>query len=458
MSNFKANLFRDAVSSSSFAGAPRLVPNTGGAASEAQGSNSDASTVKATDGQTEKVSTQVVNVHAYYPWTVTDDARNYIPKLRLIEYRLTQASELNGAYQTLRGSLENLAFGSKIALSDAGAAQNQKINNAFGNSVTSNAQADLKASLNNNKDIQGFLLNSNENDILAGIGTQYMNSYRGLYTVQPTNWEYVLPYLGASNMMNNTNTFSDYNFMTRFITPFANLASSVASKTTSPDSGKFGILKALKDVPAMTNVAIAGEPGAIKAEAPQSFTGATKESLQVTFYLLNTISPEHIRMNWEFCYLFSYQNLPNRRSINLLDAPRIYTAQILGYKTIPACYISDLKIENVGAVRMIDIGEPSAKQHATNMVQSTFTKETPTMRMIPEAYKVTFTLQSVFINSQNLFRLTLEPGGGVVSTSTSTSNANPFFNAAAPFGDKNVSYFTPTTNEAGLVNRRRGEQ
>ena len=419
MGTFQANLFKDRVLAGDFNGAPRLEPNVNGL-DPVLGTDSNSTDNRATAGQTQDTATKAVDIHGEYPWTVTDDARNYVPKLRLIEYRLTQASELNGAWQTVRGAGENpIVLASMIKNNEANANAGQKFANAIELTPSAKTELDnsLKSSNLSNQFIDGV---TGGVDILRYMGAKYLDEYRGLYTVEPTKWEYILPYLGASNMMNNTNTFSDYNFQARFINPVVNAISQFPRSVNPEDKSSRksgGIFKFLGAAPDASNVLIAGAPGAIKAEAPQSFTGATKEALQVTFYLLNTISPEHIRKNWEFCYLFSYQNLPNRRSINLLDAPRIYTAQILGYKTIPACYISDLKIENVGAVRMIDIGSTSIKQNATNTVQKTRAGESTTMKMIPEAYKISFTLQSVFINSQNLFRLTLEPGGGIITTS-----------------------------------------
>ena len=418
MCAFQANLFKDSGSNDHFQGAPRLIPNTDGASTTAQNSSPDNNN-NSIVGQTQKKATKVVDVHKQYPWTVTDDARAYVPKLRLIEHRLTQASEINGAAQTLIGAAENAraaaAFGLGQVINPGGSVA--KLNNAFFGDLTVNEAAQKGASM-----LGALAGGEMGSDILGALGNTpvYMRPYVGLYTVEPTSWEYVLPYLGASNMMNNTNTFSDYNFQARFVTPIANLFTS-NQKSTDPSSEKSKVKMKISALPEATNVLIAGAPGAIKAESPQSFTGATKEALQVTFYLLNTIRPEHIRMNWEFCYLFSYQNLPNRRSINLLDAPRIYTAQILGYKTIPACYITDLKIENVGAVRMINIGSTAVKQNAANTIKYDVSGDSETMKMIPEAYKVSFTLQSVFINSQNLFRLTLEPGGGIITTAVSNS-------------------------------------
>ena len=444
MCAFQANLFKDGSIDGFFQGAPRLEPNTDGASTTAKNS-SPSNVYYSAVGQTQEKATKVVDVHGQYPWTVTDDARAYIPKLRLIEHRLTQASEINGAAQTLIGAAENVNVASELALGQMidPTGQVSKFNNAlFGDFTVKGAAQKVASGL-------GMLAGGSPGrDILGALGTTpaYMKPYVGLYTVKPTFWEYVLPYLGASNMMNNTNTFSDYNFNARFITPIANLFTST-QKSTDPSSEKSKVKMKMGALPEATNVLIAGAPGAIKAESPQSFTGATKEALQVTFYLLNTISPEHIRMNWEFCYLFSYQNLPNRRSINLLDAPRIYTAQILGYKTIPACYITDLKIENVGAVRMINIGSTAVKQNAANTIKYDVSGDSETMKMIPEAYKVSFTLQSVFINSQNLFRLTLEPGGGIITTAVSNSQFGPNFNQTAA-GRNNLS----VTEAANLFN------
>ena len=139
------------------------------------------------------------------------------------------------------------------------------------------------------------------------------------------------------------------------------------------------------------------------------------------FYLLNTIKPEDIRKNYEFCYLLTYQNLPNRRAINVLDSPPLYRATIIGYKTLPVCYMNELKIENVGAVRLIDIGETSVKNKASNSVLRGAEANSNTVKMIPEAYKISFTLQSVFMNSQNMFVFAANPEG-IITTSVSVNS------------------------------------
>ena len=113
--------------------------------------------------------------------------------------------------------------------------------------------------------------------------------------------------------------------------------------------------------------------------------------------------------------------MPNRRAINVLDSPPLYRATIIGYKTLPVCYMNELKIENVGAVRLIDIGETSVKNEASNSVLRGAEANSNTVKMIPEAYKISFTLQSVFMNSQNMFVFAANPEG-IITTSVSVNS------------------------------------
>ena len=89
------------------------------------------------------------------------------------------------------------------------------------------------------------------------------------------------------------------------------------------------------------------------------------------------------------------------------------------------CYINDLKIENVGAVRLVDIGATSEKNQADNPVQRKAEFNSNTIRMIPEAYKISFTLQSVFMNSQNMFVFAANPQGIVTTSVVTPANALP---------------------------------
>ena len=377
---FAANLFKVGLDRNfSFPGAPTLVPDNG--------------------------NSYDVNVYSEYPWTVSDDARNYIPKILLTEYKLTRASELNALLRKTAGATQNTEIAPiAAALLTVGASD------LFLTRQLAGGASSLKQDKVNGKIISMGQETVEDDDILTGIGDSKDTSlapYRGLYTTEKTGWGYILPYLGAGNMTDINNTFAEADFTNRFTPGLKAGLDFVGVKQKS----------VLEDAKGVLNLPIANVAGALLAEAPISFTKTSKESIKVEFYLLNTVNPEDIRKNYEFCYLFTYQNLPNRRAINILDSPPLYRATIIGYKTLPVCYIDGLKIENVGAVRLIDIGPTTDKNKADNSVlRNPTNSNNNTVKMIPEAYKISFTLQSAFMNSQNMFVFAANPQG-VVTTS-----------------------------------------
>lgn len=402
---FQANLFQQGEDrNTDHPGAPTLVPLNG--------------------------NSYDVDVYGEYSWTVSDDARNYIPKILLTEYKLEYASELNALQQLIGGAGDNITFGF-AALGETAAGR-------LASSIFTGVTTDLAGGRLRTPSPDALRKQANEtlaekgitsflgSDMLADVGNYNDNSltpYRGLYSTKKTGWGYVLPYLGAGNMTDITNTFAQADFVGRFFEPFKKLADSAtdtqAQKNLTSKSLFAGGLAA-------SNALVGGVPGAIRAEVPQSFTGTSTENIKVVFYLLNTIKPEDIRKNYEFCYLLTYQNLPNRRSINVLDSPPLYRATVVGYKTLPICYMNDLKIENVGAVRLVDIGQTSDKNEATNSVLRGAESNSNTVKMIPEAYKISFTLQSVFMNSQNMFVFAASPDGLVTTSVASVTNPPPY--------------------------------
>jgi hypothetical protein len=414
--NFQANLFQVGKDKNkSYPGAPTLVPF---------GDSYD------------------VNVHREYSWTVSDDARSYIPKVTLTEYKLEYASELNAFNRLVKGTAENFNFlAAALGQTEIGGIFQYDFSKGVLN-PTSPANLDAAATSLS----EGNKLTENQfgrgDDMFDGFGNKddvSLNPYRGLYTTKRTGWGYVLPYLGAGNMTDITNTFAQADFINRFLAPAGKYAASVSDKDTAEIKNNKSSL--LAGLPAFSNIFVGGAAGAIRAEIPQTFTGTSTENIKVVFYLLNTIKPEDIRKNYEFCYLLTYQNLPNRRSINVLDSPPLYRAKVDGYKTLPICYMNDLKIENVGAVRLVDIGQTSDKNGATNSVLrdaairiNQFNSDT--VKMIPEAYKISFTLQSVFMNSQNMFVFAANPQGLVTTNVAPPVNVAPA--STSTLGTENI--------------------
>ena len=390
-------------------GAPNLVPGSG-------------------------AKTAGVNVHKDYPWTLsTNKARAYVPKLMLTEYKLILSSEVSGMLYTVRGAADNLnvlaregarnvtnaglALGSTVALTHTAKTilPNvflKNINEAIDSiqkkvNGVSNTPAIPKPEIDDRNQKADF---TNTTD---GLGV-----YNGLYAIEETGWNYVLPYLGAANMLNPGNQWGQGDQMKKFAGEAMGGLSKIGDSMDGSGGGGGGggsgggtdwlgvVLGAGKAANAAAKAGIALGGGLVTKEEPQSFVGTGSDSIECSFYLYNTINVEDIKRNWEFCYLFTYQNLANRKGINLLDPPCMYRALIPGYKQLPICWVTDLSITNVGATKLIDIetGTP---------VLNFNSQENSKVKMVPEAYKVTFTLQSALKNARNIFQFAADPGGKV---------------------------------------------
>ena len=383
-----------------------------------------------------------VNIHRDYPWTLsTLTARNYVPKLILTEYKLVLSSEVAGMLYALRGAEDNV----NVIARQAG----ENIANLTGAGLNT-ARLSLTGQLPGLKQIlsavskalekeskqsgvsttpataqEAALAAARRQELTSSISGQGLDVYKGLYAIEPTGWNYVMPYLGSANMMTPNNQWGKSTQMQdalkqgiRGITemvdasagakPAATSAPTVPNKT-GPDI--FSMLMGAYNVAdAASTMGLAVGGGLVASEEPQSFTGTGSDSIECSFYLYNTQKLTDIRRNWEFCFLFTYQNLANRKGINLLDPPCLYRALIPGYKQLPICWVSGLSIVNVGATKLIDIT-------TGNPVNSNI-EAGANIKMIPEAYKITFTLESALKNARNIFQFAADPSG-VVSVSFS---------------------------------------
>jgi hypothetical protein len=135
----------------------------------------------------------------------------------------------------------------------------------------------------------------------------------------------------------------------------------------------------------------------IKAFTPND----TGDSINVSFYLYNTTNNiSFLKKNWEFLFKLTYQNLPNRRSINLLDPPCVYEVEIPGFKRFPIAVIDNFKVTNEGTTRLVDIN--------TGEVVSSSSTGSQNVKLIPEAYKVTLKITSLLTNTRNLYYYTFD--------------------------------------------------
>ena len=141
-----------------------------------------------------------------------------------------------------------------------------------------------------------------------------------------------------------------------------------------------------------------------------------------SFPLINTgfSTYDDVRLNWQLVFLLTYQNRPNRRTRELIDPACIYEVNIPGVKYIPFAFISQLKIDYIGARRQMELEVPT--QNGTGTI----------VTIVPDAYVVTVTLEGLVADTQNFLASMLGGKQDVVSV-VAYDQFNPFSQAGSLF-------------------------
>ena len=267
----------------------------------------------------------VVDVVGEYPWTINDNAsagREIVPRIILTEYQITTGALQNG-----------LVYWSKFGPETLG-------------------------------------------DGIVGLGRDALGKppaardagpspYDGLYQADPTNFSYEFPFFGTYNH-EISNEWKDDVSLAKAYTNVKSLVGTTG-----------GVFEALSKH-AMT---IAGSiyPN-VGAETPQVWEGTTDASYSFQFDLLNTISHEDARRNWELCFLLGHQTMHHRRNLMLSYPPCIYEVEIPGVRHCPAAFISNFKVKDMGHKRYID-----GTQY-------------------PDAYRVSISINEMLPESRNIYK------------------------------------------------------
>lgn len=391
------------------------------------------------------IPTSMVNVVRDFYWTyspVGDIARAETPRIILTERKL----RTNALISQLKYSLGQTANGL------AQTTQNiQTFTSNTGANGLANFIQSLKTNAQNGANQLGNALSPGQTDgtdpnggqlansssgyanILKNAGTQVVNSistaladdnnptvnsspwlapYRNLYLTDPTGWVYVLPYF-SNNHANQGNAFADSGetgtATDAILKPIAGLATEAA-----------GLFASLNNPTQITYI-----------EKAKFYNYPTEgEQITVEFPLINTgsVSYDDVVKNWQFLFLLLYQNRPGKTSNNVVDQPVIYQVEVPGVKFFPFCYISSLNIDFVGSRREININIPSSSSTSSssnigNTPSQTLGNTTGTTSIpavIPDAYKVSITLNSMIANSKNFMQHMIGPHN-LVETGTTLS-------------------------------------
>lgn len=295
---------------------------------------------------------RIVNVTQEFPWTTLPaDNRTSVPCIEMTEYRVTSSTLIQSFIQQARSSVD--AFGgSSSNLLDA----IKKGASVVGFSIT-------------DEDLGDWLSSSN-----AITDKTFLDPYRHLYPTKPTGWQYIFPFLTNQNQkVSNEWTDADK----------SEASGGVKEATmTSLWGGAVGnLLNSVQVAAKMSKVSNILQPGSF-TENIKHFSPTEGEAYKVNFTLYNTLDYKDIQTNWELCFVLTYQNRPNRRSVSLLDPTVIYSVTIPGVNQFLYAFISDLEVTNMGTSRYVDL--PVGK------------------KLIPEAYNISFTVKSLLTPTQNL--------------------------------------------------------
>ena len=234
------------------------------------------------------------------------------------------------------------------------------------------------------------------NKIASDNNTTIANSpilkpYQNLYLTEPTGWVYILPYFD-NNQATQGNQFSDSGSQAGSIGKLMGTVANIATDAAEIAS------------------AIASPTQVTYVERAKFYNYASDggESITVEFPLINTgsVTYDDVVRNWQLLFLLVYQNRPGKTGLNVVEQPVIYQVEVPGVKFFPYCYITGIGIDFVGSRREMSINIPSNGTTVNNTSTSTTSNNSVTTikTIIPDAYKVRITLQSMTANSKNFMQ------------------------------------------------------
>jgi hypothetical protein len=370
-------------------------------------------------------SSGIINVVNDFQWTTSPpgaSSRQEVPRIELREKRLkTNAILAAAAYYLmsagssagtiggrLSDALQGTYFGSYV--NDLFSRVGSSVNNFFGN-IGGGGSASFENSILNSA--SQFFTNQDMSSILGtqieGLGDSLLQPYEGLYITEDTGFKYVLPYFDDMQSMIN-NSFTENDEMLGPSTLLGKTISKIRSATES-----------------LARLAYFTEPG-LYIERPKFYSFRRNgDTIKFSFPLINTgwSTFDDVSVNWQLAFLLSYQNLPNRRTREVIDPPVIYEVTIPGVKYIPFAYIKSLDISYLGSRRQMALTVPSTG--GTSGITT----------IVPDAYVVTITIEGLVADSRNFLAAAIGSKQDVV-TVIEYDSFNPFTTASSLF-DQNFN-------------------
>jgi hypothetical protein len=261
------------------------------------------------------------------------------------------------------------------------------------------------------------VINGNDGPI-AGTSDD-KSIYQFKYFAEPTGFKYRIPFF-SQKKTSKTNSFGFDNDQN----PFSGLLSMSSMRSSYGGSAVLApIFEGAKAGIGLLNTLL---PGKINLENPQSWESSPEPEISVTWDLFNTGTWDQVVDNRNLAYILAYQNSPARRSAFIVDPPVIYSMYIPDVISMPACYVSNIEILNLGNTRQITFGDGIK-------------------RIVPEAYRFNMTFQSLLMDTRNIMN-GLDEGDRISAISDSRTLV-ALTNAILEGNDEKIKQFLPKAAE-----------
>lgn len=329
-----------------------------------------------------------IDVNNDFNWTKSPkSSRQDVPKLRLIEKRITKNSTVSNLAYSL---LANVDLANTVSVQGAASidllAGNEKadVQNSLQN-LKSSASDSVNSVIKNSETLTKVKGKLNEVFDFESFQSNVLRPYNYLYVTERTGFEYIFPYLEDDYRESNVNMGEDQQ----------NLAASILGAVS-----EFG--------QQVAGAALVLRPGVYIEEAKQFTMGQEGRTLNVKIPLLNTDSYEDILKNWQLIFGLVYQNRPGRITKNLVDVPVIYEAFIEGMTYMPYAYIKGLSVSFLGNRRTMKIKIPVTKFTSQGSDVGTQTREITTV--IPDAYQLNLSITGLNEETRNFMYESIDRG------------------------------------------------
>jgi hypothetical protein len=233
-------------------------------------------------------------------------------------------------------------------------------------------------------DITGSGLGLAVSDPINTTKDDYLTPFLKLYSVEPTLFEYKLPF-----------------FVEKIIDKKRNWSKSFAGGENSR-TGATGAASIVEDQVKFVAEAGTGAPligplldqGSYVERSKYFSPSRQSEPITFSFPLLNTLDEKDIQKNFDLVWLLCFQNTAVRSNIADITPPCIYEVWIPGIKYMLFAALEDIRIEYLGNRRRVEMVHPGSKAKVDII--------------IPEAYNINITVNSLTTDSSNFMFKALE--------------------------------------------------